>query len=155
MPRTTVPTVSGLVSGRMSAKTVAISPEADYLVFGAGGGSTCRLYGLDFNSATGGFGGSATLLNTDGNLWIDALGFDPLSGSLYLCARDNTMYVASADLVAAARGGSPFTVRDLPVWYQGGGVTVARDFAIMTPEPATMLLLGGGLLALARRRRRK
>ena len=133
---------------------VALSPDADFVVFGAGSGAPAYLYGLDFNSATGGFGASATLLNTDANLWIDALGFDPLSGSLYLCARDSKMYVASADVVAAAMGGSPFAVRDLPVWYQGGGVSVARDFAVVTPEPTTMLLLGGGLLALARRRRR-
>jgi hypothetical protein len=117
------------------------------------------LYEVDFDPVTGVFPtvNPRRLTSDTVATFIDAVGFDQ-AGALNVSLRD-TATVGSlrqftqAELVAASAG-SPFNVFDKASFYTGADARIARDIAIVVPEPTVSGLLAVALATFAWSRRR-
>jgi hypothetical protein len=117
------------------------------------------LYEVAFDPATGTFPNVTPFrLSNDGiAAFIDGLVFDG-DGDLNVSTRNDASIgslreFTQTELVAASAG-TPFAVMTKPAYYTATDARVARDVAIVVPEPSVAALLVGAVACMTRRRRR-
>jgi hypothetical protein len=120
------------------------------------------LYEVDFDPATGAFTTADPRRLTADTVaaFVDGVGFRP-TGELDVSLRDTaslgSLRAFTQAELAAASGGSPFTIFGRAAYYSAADARIARDLAVVVPEPGTVAVCGlaaVGLLAAPRRRRR-
>ena len=116
------------------------------------------LYEIDFDPITGAFPTvNPRRLTSDAvATFIDGLSFDG-TGALKVALRDNattgSLREFSQSELAGASAGSAFNVFDKAPLYTGADARIARDIAVVVPEPTVSALGAVAVLAFACRRR--
>jgi hypothetical protein len=116
------------------------------------------LYEVDYDPATGTFPNAIPRrLSDDGATaaFIDGMTFE--GSDLIVSTRDDATNgslrrISEAEL-AAASGGTLFSIFGKPAFYTGTDARIARDLAASVPEPGAGVVVGLASLALLRRRR--